>query len=88
MQTGFSGNSGRCSSKVQSILGNPPDLGMGLGDRWETGVYDISPWDASVAFTLLRASPQVARSIPEVLHPFPPLFVVALPSKLVLGSKK
>lgn len=58
---------------------------------WEIGGWQvsmmISPWDSSLAFTLLRASPQLALSTPEVLHPFPPLFVVTLPSKLVLGSK-
>lgn len=64
MQTGFSGNSGRCSSKVQSILGNPPDLGMGLGDRWVTGVYDDLTLGLQFGFHSLKGFPPVS-----TLHP-------------------
>lgn len=86
MQTGFTGNSGRCSQRF-SPFGEKP--GMGLGDgwrRWQVSV--ISPWYSSLAFSFLMDFHPVSVPLPRGSPSSYSRCSVPQAGRLVPGSKK
>lgn len=86
MQTGFTGNSGRCSQRF-SQFGEKP--GMGLGDgwrRWQVSV--ISPWYSSLAFSFLMDFHPVSVPLPRGSPSSYSRCSVPQAGRLVPGSKK